>query len=78
MMNRATADVSALRAFGLPKNWGQAGERGSKLWQGSIFPVIARGATRKGFPEPEVSAYEQPPTQPPRQRLSLDGLPGKC
>ena len=49
-----------------------------KSEQRSLFSIIERGATCKGFPEPEVSACEQPPTQPPRQRLSLDGLPENC
>ena len=46
--------------------------------QCSKFSVNARSGARKGFPEPEVSGCEHAPTQPPRQRLGLGRLPGKC
>lgn len=48
------------------------------LRQCSKFSVNARSGARKGFPEPEVSGCEHAPTQPPRQRLGLGRLPGKC
>ena len=49
-----------------------------RLRQCSKFSVNARSGARKGFPEPEVSGCEHAPTQPPRQRLGLGRLPGKC
>ena len=46
-----------------------------KSEQRSLFSIIERGATCKGFPEPEVSAYERSP----RQQIWLaDRVPHSC